>query len=337
MTKKIPVLFSVLLFAATVALAQPNEKYEFKKEKSISKTYSASGNKLSINNSFGRVNVKTVSGNEIKVNVSIEVTANKQELADKIFNNIEVTDKQSGNDVNFHTYINNSKKDNSYSCNNCKNTIQVNYEVSVPASVPLTIENQFGDIIIPDYTGPVSITSKFGKLDAGKLSNVKDLLVEFGTAAIKSASNIDATFKFSEVTINSLSGASKLQIEFSSLTRIQLDNNLTSLKLHDSYSTVNLLPASSLSASYKIHTSFGNVEDRANIGISRTNEPQKYGPDSERDFKGQTGSGQATIDIQCSFGDIILGEPAPGSLEKKKKSSGQGTRNSGTGASGKVI
>lgn len=334
MNKKIHVMGSlVLLLISTISFAQlkeKKEKYEFKKEKTINKTYSASGNKLSIDNSFGYVKVKTVSGNEIKVDVSIEVTANKQDLAEQLFEKLEVTDKQDGNNIRFKTVLDNKKKDKNYSCNNCKNTLQINYEISLPANVPLDIENQFGDIIVPDYTAPISLTSKFGKLEAGKLANVKNIKVEFGNADIKSLGNINASFKFSQINIGNLTGANKLNIEFCDVSRVFLDNNLSSLTVSQSYSTLNIMPPSSLGADYKIRTSFGSVEDRAKIGITRTDTPDRYGPDSNREYSGQSGNGQSKIEVKTSFGDVIIGEPAPGTLEKKKNRSGKGSANAGS-------
>lgn len=332
MNKKIHFIGSLLLLlTSTISFAQPKEKYEFKKEKTINKTYAASGNKLWIDNSFGYVKVKTVSGNEIKVDISIEVTANKQDMAEHMFENIEVTDKQDGNNIRFKTTLDSKKKNKDYSCNNCKNTLQINYEISLPASVPLDIANQFGDIVVPDYTAPISLTSKFGKLEAGKLSSVKDIKVEFGSAEIKSVGNIDASFKFSQVNISNLTGANKLNIEFCDVSRVFLDNNLSSLTVNQSYSTLNIMPPSSLGADYKIRTSFGSVDDRAKIGITRTDTPERYGPDSNREYSGQTGNGQSKIQIKNSFGDVIIGEPAPGTLNKKKnRASGKGSSNAGS-------
>ena len=67
----IPVIF---IFNVIPALAQQDKekkekkRYEFFKERNISKTYPASGNTLNIDNSFGDV-VVTTGGSEIKVDI----------------------------------------------------------------------------------------------------------------------------------------------------------------------------------------------------------------------------------------------------------------------------
>ena len=77
------------------------EKFEFVKEKSISKTYPASGNKLSIDNSFGHVKFIAWDKNEIKVDVHIEASSDKEDVAQKILDAIRVSDKQQGNEIEF--------------------------------------------------------------------------------------------------------------------------------------------------------------------------------------------------------------------------------------------
>lgn len=304
------------IFTATILFAQKKEKYEFVKEKSISKTYPASGNKLWINNSFGSVKYIVTSGNEIKVDVRIEVSSDKQDRAQELIDQITVTDQQKGSDIEFKTDINSNKNKNQY-CNNCKTSMQINYEVKLPSSVPLHSSNSFGNTELPDYPGPVWLTSKFGDLSTGALSNLKDINMEFGKVSIKSVANLDASFKFSQVSIANLSGSNKIKLEFCDDTRITLDNSLTSLNLKESYSTVGLKPGSGLSASYTIKTSFGTVVDRTGTGIKRTDTPDRYGPDSDKTYEG--GSGNTKVDVKSSFGRIIIGELTAEDVKKKEK------------------
>jgi len=318
MKKIITGAFSIsLLLSATTIWAQKEkerEKFEFVKEKSISKSYAASGNKLSIDNSFGQVKFIAWDKNEIKVDIHIEASSNQENFAQKIFDAIRVSDKQQGNEIEFKTKIDNKGNDN---CKNCKSNMHIDYEVHLPVSVALDVSNSFGNIELPDYTGALSVTSKFGKLTSGSLSNLKDIAVEFGSATIKNISNIDATFKFSKIEIANLGGKNKIKLEFCDDTKISLDNNLTSLNLHESYSTVNIKPGN-ISASYTISTSFGSVVDRSNAGIKRTDTPDKYGPDADKTYEGKSGNGSAKIDIRSSFGKIILGEPTADDMKDKK-------------------
>ncbi len=317
-----PVLSLALLFSSLVSGAQDEKtkerkKFEFVKEKNISKTYPAAGNQLDIENSFGNVKVIPWDKNEIKVDIHIEASANEQALVQKIFDAISVNDRQQGNKVEFETKIDN-KKGRIDNCKNCKSTMSIDYEVRLPVTVALEIENSFGSIILPDYKGAVSLTSKFGDLTTGNLANVKKMGVEFGSAKVKSVSDLDASFKFSKIDIDNLAGKSKINLEFCDATSINLGNQLSSLTLNESYSSVNIKPGG-LEASYKVATSFGSFVDRTSTGVKRTDTPDKYGPDSNRTFEG--GSGAAKIDIKSSFGNIILGEPTADDLKNRKEKS----------------
>jgi hypothetical protein len=316
MKKIITGAFSLMLIIAgtvQVSAQRDKEKFEFNKNKNISKSYSASGNKLSIDNTFGDVRFIAWDKNEIKVDVKIETGANKEDLAQDILDAISVTDKQQGNEISFKTKVENRKNH----CKDCRSTMHIDFEVHLPVNVTLDVANSFGKIDLPDYNGALSVSNKFGDLTAGSLSNIKEIGVEFGSATIKNLANIEATFKFSKIDIGNLSGKNKIRLEFCDVTKISLDNGLQSLDLHESYSTVNIKPGG-LSASYNISTSFGSVVDRSNIGIKRTDTPDRYGPDSDRTYEGKSGTGSARIEITSSFGKIIVGEPTEDDLKDSK-------------------
>jgi hypothetical protein len=295
------------------------KKYEFVKQKDISKTYPASGNKLLIENSFGHVKLLAWTRNEIKVDVHIEASSNQEDFAQKIFDAISVTDKQQGNDITFKTSIENNKNNE---CKNCKSSMIIDYEIHLPVSVALDLKNSFGNTEIPDYTGALSVVNKFGELTAGALSNVKKVSIEYGIANIKSLSNTDATFKFSQIDIGNLSGKNKISLEFCEATRINLNNNLESLNLNESYSIVNLRTGN-LSASYNVSTNFGEFVDRT-YTVKRTDTPSRYGPDSNRKYEGKSGSGNAKIEIRSNFGRIILGEATADDMKDKSKNNKRG-------------
>jgi len=306
-------LLTALLVSAQKETEKKRERFAFVKEKNISKTYAASGNKLSIDNSFGNVKFTAWDKNEIKVEVHIEASSDKEEVAQKIFDAISVSDKHQGKEIEFKTKIENKNNN----CKNCKSSMQIDFDVHLPATVELDVSNSFGNIELPDYKGPLSVSSKFGELNTGSLSNLKEVGVEFGSATIKNMSNIDATFKFSKIDIGNLAGKNKINLEFCDATSIRLDNNLNSLDLNESYSTVNIRPGN-LSATYNIATSFGSVIDRSNADIRRTDTPDKYGPDSDKTYTGKSGSGSAKIEIRSSFGKIIVGEATAEDMESKK-------------------
>jgi hypothetical protein len=292
------------------------KKYEFVKSKSVNKSYNvSSSDKLKIENSFGDVNVHTWNKSEIKVDVSIEVSANTEALAQKMIDRINVADSKNGGDISFKTSmkdINNSKGE--------KSTMKINYEISMPASNPLHLSNEFGSTVIPDFKGEVDINSKFGSLTAGDLSNVKMVNVEFGKAKIESATGGTVSIKYSAAEIGKLTGNVKLNLEFSSATKINIDNSLTGLDAKVSYSTVNFKPAGNLSASYDISTSFGSFKNRTDIKFDGDDDDKDdHGPKFDHSYNGKSGSGSVPVKIKSSFGKVILGEANADDMKDKEK------------------
>jgi hypothetical protein len=311
-------LTSAQLFAQEGDKKKERKRYENFKERNISKTYTASGNTLNIDNRFGHIKITTWDKNEIKVDIHLETSSTDKEFTEKSFERMDVEESKDGNNINLKTILNKGGE-NYTGCSNCSNTIVVDYDIHIPANNALKIYNSFGDVTIPDYTGPVSLTVKYGELIAGKLSRPEKIAVDFGKADLKSLGNIDLEFKYSKVTIGSLTGNCKLKFSFCGYSRVNLDNGLTSLTLNDSYSSVHLVPPAKLAASYTINTSYGSFVDKTSIGINRTDTPSKYGADQSRRFEGKSGAGTVKIDIKSSFGKIMIGEGTEKDMKEKKR------------------
>jgi hypothetical protein len=327
--KKIIRIFSIVL--SFLCLAQTNlfaqndndndnkKKYEFVKTKSVNRSYNvSSSDKLNIKNSFGKVEVHTWNRNEIKVDVEIVVSANTEALAQKLLDRISVTDEKSAREIFFETKM---KETGNYNTKGDRNTMEINYTVSMPENNPLKIVNEFGPTNIPDFNGEVDLTSKFGTLTTGNLASIKSINVEFGKANLANITSAPVTIKFSSAVISKLSGSVKLNLEFCSNVRLNLDNSLTSLDLKTSYSTVNLKPTRSLQASYKIFTSFGSFKNTSDINFSSDEEDgDNRGPKFDYEYSGKSGSGTVPVKVKSSFGKIILGEASEADMKDKEKS-----------------
>ncbi|MGB4845384.1 MAG: hypothetical protein WBP16_13035 [Ferruginibacter sp.] len=327
--KTFKILLPLLLLVQTSLFAQNDndndnknkKKYEFVKTKVVNKSYNvSSSDKLNIKNSFGSVEVKTWNRNEIKVDIAIEVSANTDALAQKIIDRITIVDGKSGNEISFKTDMKDvhNSKDKTGSKNE-KSTMSINYTISMPANNALTVKNEFGATTVPDMNGEVDLTSKFGSLTTGNLANIKSINVEFGKANLANISSAPVTIKFSKAVISKLSGAIKMNLEFCSSIRLNLDNNLSSLDLKTSYSTVNLKPLGSISASYNISTSFGSFKNTSDVKFDNDEDKGERGPKFDFEYSGKSGSGSVPVKVKSSFGKIIVGEASEEDMKDKEK------------------
>lgn len=321
---KLTLLFSFLLTGLQLAAQEEKnrerKRYEHFKERNISKTYPASGNSLSIENQFGNVKIILWDKNEIKVDIHIEASSTEKEWAERDFEKIDVKDSHAGSAIKFLTTFAKDKEmqKKSYSCNNCSSTMSIDYEVHLPATNKLSIDNMFGGIEIPDYKGSLTLVNKYGSLTAGKMDKLENLEVEFGSARLKYLDNASVTFKYSTITIETLSGANTINMEFCGYSKINMSSDLKSLKLNDSYSVVHLSPAAGFSASYSVSTSYGSFVDRTG-SIPRSDKDDEYGFNVNKKYEGKTGSGAAKVTVSSSFGKVMIGEGGKEDMKEKKK------------------
>src|SRR4030095_13729599 len=177
-------LMALCLFSLALS-AQDKEKQtepKYKKTKSYSKSYSLSGSdKISLSNQFGEMKLITWEKSEIKVDVSITGKSNDEKRAQQIVDRISIQDGKDGNGIYFKTkFADENDRDDDHDKNGHTNEgMDIDYVVYLPSCNPFNAEQQFGEMIVPDYRGESRIECKFGTLTAGKLSNSKELTVEF--------------------------------------------------------------------------------------------------------------------------------------------------------------
>jgi hypothetical protein len=325
------VLFNAaLLVAGLLSLepihAQEKERTEpkFKKNKTYSKSYSlGSSDKISLNNQFGEMKLVTWEKNEIKVDVSITGKADEEQRAQEIVDRISISDGKDGNTVSFQTKFADEKKNWDKDKNDKKEHhnegMEINYLVYLPSGNALKAENQFGKMIVPDYRGEAELESKFGSLTAGKISNAKAITVEFGQADIAHINGGTLTIKFSNGTVNKMSGDVRSDLEFSKV-KLNIDNDAKNLEINNSYSTVYLDMDKSFSANWDVQTSHGDFSNKTDFAIKEQGgDDNSYGPKFNRNYKGVSGSGGGKIRIHSSFGEIIAGHNLQVDMTEKKK------------------
>jgi hypothetical protein len=306
------VLFLTLISLPLISLAGNGDDIE--KKRTISRTYTVTpDDKLSIENSFGEVVVTTWDKNEIKVDVEIGARAGTDQKAQDILDKIEVRDQRSGNLISFKTDVEdvNDGKHNRGRRNEDdgeERKFYIDYKVYMPAVNPLNLENSFGKTKVPDMKGTVSLTSKFGGLTTGKLAKADDIDVEFGSADIGPVGSGTLTFKFNHRShVASVSGSVKIKCEFSGDVEFGVDNSIQDLSVYESYSTVQMVVPKDLSATFEVHTSFGNFINKTDFNILEAkDEDDQYGPRFDKDFSGTAGAGKARIKIKSSFGKVKL-------------------------------
>ncbi len=306
-------IFSVLTAIAISLSARSavlNPDLESEKSKTYSKSYPVGSNdKVLLDNSFGEMKISTWSKNEIKVDVNITVKAGTDEYAQKLIDVISIEDGKTGSEIFFKTHLNHqkNKKEEDGDKREGKNaSFKINYTVYLPATVTLDANNDFGPMSISDFDGAVTLTSKFGSLTAGKLSQPQKIRVEFGKATVESMQGGKLDIRFSKAQVQHLGGEISADVEQSGGVKLGADNNLKKLDLKVNFSKVYLDVEKSISASYAIKSSFGSFRNDTEFSIPRQDkEDRRF--DQDKRYAGKSGSGAAPIDIKNNFGTVTLG------------------------------
>lgn len=324
------ILFNAALLVAglltlTTMQAQDKEKNEpkFKKSKSFSKSYSLSGSdKVTLNNQFGEMKLVTWDKNEIKVDVSITGKSDDEQRAQEIIDRISIADGKESGGVFFKTKFADEKKhsDKGDKKEHRNEGMEINYMVYLPAGNPLNAENQFGKMIVPDYKGEAVITCKFGSLTAGKISNAKEVSVEFGRGTIEQVNGGRLSIKFSEGTVNKLGGDVRSKLEFSQV-KLSVDNDAKNLDIDNSYSSVYLSVDKNFGATWDVHTSHGSFSNKTAFAIKKEGDDNRdHGPRFDERYSGISGSGGCKVKIRSSFGEVVAGHDLKVDFSEKKRS-----------------
>lgn len=294
------------------------------KKKTINRSYTvSSSDKLDIENSFGTVNIKTWNKSEFKVDVTITVKAKDDAEAQRLLNGIEIKEDKGNGVYSFKTKVemNDKRGDKEGNDNHREHRgedrreFTIDFDVYMPATNPLDVANSFGKLIIADFDGKATITSKFGELIAGKITNNNGVSSEFGSAKIASINSGKVTVKFGEATIGSLGGDAKVVCEYAE-TKFGLSSDFTGLNVINSFGSTRIDLPSGFNASLSADCSFGELTNKTSFTLKEVrDDDNRYSMDKH--YEG--GSGSAKVKIKSNFGEVRLMNPGDKDEPQKGK------------------
>ena len=304
---------SLVLSAPLLSLAAGGVKPEdVRKTKLINRSYTVTAeDKLQIDNQFGDVTVTTWDEQKITVDIEIGARASTDEKAQDILSQIEIKEEKGDHLYSFRTKVGEihshggSRHDDDGGDNR---TFYIDYVIHMPAANPLDVHNDFGRTEIPDFKGLINLKSMYGSLTAGNLANVGNIDVEFGKATIGDISNGKVVFQYDGSSrIGKISGAVRINSQYSSRVQINVGENIQDLSVVESYSGIRMVVEKNLSAQINIHTNFGEFRNETEFTIKEKVEgDEDSGPKFDRDYTGTLGDGKAQIKVKSEFGSLRL-------------------------------
>ncbi len=332
-TARISYSLMLLMLSFGSVWAEENEATE--KKKVISRSFDVSSkNSLLIDNQFGKVSINLWDKNEIKVDITITTNSNSEERAQKRIDGIQIAEKKTGEQISFRTEVNDEGHSGWWATDKGKNTIQIDYVVSMPSNVSLSVKNRFGNTSIPMFKAPLIVESKYGSFSANELTGSKNEIdVSFGKANIQQIDNarmeiaystldleranvlylvnkfgkfkignvekIDGVVSYSgNSSIGSVKNACKLKLSFSSGFKIiQIPSSADDVDINASYSSVSL-PMENSDCDFDVKVSYGGFAYSTNKKVTFTqnddNNKDGQGPRFTKHYIGKMGTGSGT-------------------------------------------
>ncbi|MGB0929528.1 MAG: hypothetical protein ACPGVB_02045 [Chitinophagales bacterium] len=182
---------------------------------------------VEITNKYGRIQIDTWDKDSLSIEVNITAQARNFDKVERIMNKINIDMNTDSEDfMIFRTEIGNGKRrgggilsffqdlwdDTSDLTSSLLNTqnVTVDYRLYMPESVKLTIENKFGDVILPTMKGALRMDIEHGDLRAQEIWNARNVKAKYGKLDVKNIRQGNLTLSFVDAVIES---GGSLQVE----------------------------------------------------------------------------------------------------------------------------
>lgn len=298
-----------------------------KQVKTYSKSYTIdAGTRLDINNRYGKVTVNTWSKNEFKVDVQIQVTADKADDTRKFIDRISINDSKQGQTVSFKTNIDKENQPNLFGSKTSTRKIQINYVIYMPAQNALNITNKYGNVELPDLDGKLVINCAYGDLHAKSLTNpdnrikvsygdariaslrATELDISYGSLVLGSVDKLNADVKYSSAKIGKISTSGIINVKYGTGLHISnLDENMKNLLVNSKYSSIKLGLSDNEDADFDVTVHYGsfNYGHHPVIVLKAESAEDKHRSPTKT-FKGHVGKGSLAkvININSSYSSV---------------------------------
>ena len=203
--KHYALILALALFAGFTTRAAEDEY-----SKKIHKEYNTNEEThLDLTNKYGDVEITNWDKNSLVIDVKITVDHRSEEKAKELLEHITVEFNQSGNTIEVETNIddNFNKSGWFFNFDSDNKKFSIDYEIKMPKSIQLTLENKYGDVFIDEIAGHADITVKYGNLKANKIlrDNTKPLshiYLAYSDGTIEEANWLKMTLKYSKMEID---------------------------------------------------------------------------------------------------------------------------------------
>lgn len=199
-----------------------------------------SDGKVALTNKYGYINLNTWSKNEVQITVTITVKTRNESAASDVFDRIDVGFSNTDSYVRAETAIA-SQKSNWWG-NNTKGDFRIDYEVNMPKTADLVLQNKYGDATIDAIGGDAEVTVKYGNFSLETVGGSTSIDLGYGNATVGNIKNGNVVIKYSKLKIKE---AKQVNLE-SKYSKIYIESS-DKLKTTTKYDTYDIGEAKEIS------------------------------------------------------------------------------------------
>jgi len=267
----------IVLTALWVSGVSSGGSQTFEKSRQESKTFKVyEQTTLEIENKYGNIHVFPWDNDSVKIEINLQVKANKQSKVDKIFDYISFEFSDSKYYVIARTQFRTNQSSFWAEVTDVANTVfsgnnktQINYNIYLPATMDVKLENKFGNIYCTDHSGKFEVVLANGDFKANNLSGECNLNFGFGNAGIGSIEYGKLNLNYGELELesaNTLEFKSKSStIKIGEVESINLDSKrdkyfieeVNSISGNTSFSYVTI---NGFSRNLKVESEYGEIK-----------------------------------------------------------------------------
>jgi hypothetical protein len=261
--------------------------------KIIKKDFPVNANtKFELSNKYGNVNIVNTTDPVLTIEVNVKVNIRDKEKGAAILEMVKIDISQEGDIVRAETQLEDDFSRMFHGFNMGDGGLEINYSVSMPKTVPLSLSNKYGNVFVDELTGTSTLDIKYGKLTANKIIHdskepLSKVYLSYSNGTIQETKWLELDIKYSKINITQ----SKALAVMSKYSKVYVTNgsSIVSESKYDTYEIGKLnnfittagyghFTISELSGKLQLETKYTDVIiDRISSGFESIKVTNSYG------------------------------------------------------------
>ncbi len=200
-------LFKLTLLFLLIPCITHGNSTEIKQEKTktINKTFTVKKDAtVSVDNKYGNITIATWNKKEVAIEVTITVKGNNEDRIEERLENITVEFDANESAVFAKTILEKSRNSWSFWNQNRNISHQINYEIKMPVSNNVNLDNDYGSIFIDNLDGNADINCDYGNITVAALNGENNFInLDYcNNSNIEFMKKGDVSLDYSKISIN---------------------------------------------------------------------------------------------------------------------------------------